>query len=84
MLIKGNTSIQFVDGSPKDAKTSANKCHFVKKSFTTTHGNSDFRFNFPIDDMQKLSIEQSNPAANGMILKMTRSFSFLILHCLFF
>lgn len=62
-IIKGNTSIQFVDGSSKDAKALASKSHFVKKSFTTTFGNSDFRFNFPIDDMQKLSIEQSN----GMI-----------------
>lgn len=62
----GNTSIQFVDGSSRDAKTSANKSHFVKKSFTTTFGNSDFRFNFPIDDMQKLSIEQQTKStANG-------------------
>lgn len=65
----GNTSIQFVEGpSSKDAKTLANKSHFVKKSFASTFGNSDFRFNFPIDDMQKLSIEQStHGTANGMV-----------------
>lgn len=54
----------------------------MKKSFATTFGSPDFRFNFPIDDMQKLSIEQTNPTANGMILVR---FPFILcsLHTLF-
>lgn len=77
-ILPGNTSIQFVDGSSKDAKASANKSHFVKKSFATTFGSPDFRFNFPIDDMQKLSIEQSTAASSGkiwIICASTRSYS---------
>lgn len=55
----GNTSIQF--DAPKEQIAAANKGHFVKKSFTSTLGNSsNFQFNFPIDAMEKLSIHKPN------------------------
>lgn len=59
MYRSGNTSIQFE--APKEQSASTNKGHFVKKSFTSTlENNSNFQFNFPIDAMEKLSIENSN------------------------
>ncbi|XP_055313404.1 UPF0488 protein CG14286 [Sitodiplosis mosellana] len=55
----GNTSIEFVGGATKEQRTATNKGHFVKKSFTSTLGsNTNFQFNFPIDAMEKLSIEK--------------------------
>lgn len=62
----GNTAIQFVGGATKDQSATANKGHFVKKSFTSTLGsNANFQFNFPIDAMEKLSIEKQTET-NGM------------------
>lgn len=64
-VVVGNTSIQFVASSAKEQITSANKGYFVKKSFTTSLGNSaNFQFNFPIEAMEKLSIE-TTPKCNG-------------------
>lgn len=63
----GNTSIQFIAGSTKEQSTAANKGHFVKKSFTSTLGsNTNFQFNFPIDAMEKLSIEKQTET-NGIV-----------------
>lgn len=59
---KGNTSIEFIDnstrkGSASDSKSANSQCHFVKKSFTASLGESSFQFKFPVDEIGKLSLE---------------------------
>lgn len=62
---KGNTSIEFINtrtkvdkkGSACDPKSANSQCHFVKKSFTASLGDSSFRFKFPVDEIGKLSLE---------------------------
>lgn len=58
----GNTTIEFIDnstkkGSASDSKSANTQCHFVKKSFTASLGESSFQFKFPVDEIGKLSLE---------------------------
>lgn len=39
-----------------------NKGHFVKKSFAASLGESRFQFNFPVGEIEKLSLDASNEA----------------------
>lgn len=54
--------IRFVaDTDDKKTATSKDnsKGHFVKKSFTTSLGETSFKFNFPVDEIEKLSLDTS-------------------------
>lgn len=69
----GNTTIQFVEATSKEQSTLENKSHFVKKSLTSTLGATNFKFNFPIDAMEKLSIEKSAPDCGKLSYKTVAS-----------
>lgn len=61
----GKRAIQFVENNSKqsnDASKNANKSYFVKKSLSTTLGNGQFQFNFPINEIENLKIEKSDDA----------------------
>lgn len=51
--------IRFVadTGDKKTAISKDNKGHFVKKSFTTSLGETSFKFNFPVEEIEKLSLD---------------------------
>lgn len=65
----GNNTIQFISETekskskaPTTKSTVNNKGHFVKKSFAASLGESRFQFNFPVGEIEKLSLDASNEA----------------------
>lgn len=64
----GNSAIQFIvdtnendkSTAPKSGAITNSKGHFVKKSFAASLGDARFQFNFPVDAIEKLSLDASN------------------------
>lgn len=71
--------------------TTPQKSHFVKKSVLTTSLGNEFKFNFPIDQLKHLTIDDNNekvdvnttirndvnlPKINGIIFPSNNSFKF--------
>lgn len=66
----GNNVVQFVGdtdadkaNTPKSGSTVNSKGHFVKKSFAASLGESRFQFNFPVEAIEKLSLNNSDEAS---------------------
>lgn len=67
-LQTGNSAIQFIVDANENNKSTApkngaivnSKGHFVKKSFAASLGDARFQFNFPVDAIEKLSLDASN------------------------
>lgn len=65
----GKRAIQFVENDTKSSKESSknsNKSYFVKKSLSTALGKGQFEFNFPVNEIEKLKIENSEDANNAI------------------
>lgn len=63
----GNNVVQFIvdtdankANTPKSGSTVNGKGHFVKKSFAASLGESRFQFNFPVEAIEKLSLDKGN------------------------